>query len=44
MEFKTLVDQGARPQICLLQSLIRHDILIRSQMYHTVIMEYFSKD
>lgn len=29
--------------VCLLRDLIRHDILIFTQMYHKVIIEYFPK-
>lgn len=45
MEFNRPQIEGPHHKcnVCLLQSLIRHDILIRAQMYHKVIMEYFPK-
>lgn len=44
MEIKTRADQGGPDhKSAFFKGLIRHDILIRSQMYHKVIMEYFPK-
>lgn len=43
MEFKPVKIKGPDHKSAFFKRLIRHDILIRSQMYHKVIMEYFPK-
>lgn len=41
MEFKPVQIKGPDHKSAFFKRLIRHDILMRSQMYHKVIMEYF---
>lgn len=43
MEFKPVQIKGPGRKSAFFKRLIRHDILIRSQMYHRVIMDYFPK-